>query len=100
VTGADDFSEATAIKAHSTIQPKRHADQLVATVQLFRKPAARWSLIAAGTNGLAHPRRSFTLIPVNANTLFVVMQNKDNLTASTFTRQVTTAIKKVQFLHA
>jgi hypothetical protein len=44
---------------------------------------------AAGTNGGPSTTFTFTLYPVNANTMFVVSQDNHHATGGTFTRQIT-----------
>jgi hypothetical protein len=89
VTGAMDFSEL------NSNQGAFHDSALSGTLTIngdgTNSSGSRSTVVvnAAGTNGGPSSTFTFTLYPVNANTMFVVMQNKDDSTGGTFTRQVT-----------
>ncbi len=89
VTGAMDFSELTANQG--AFHDSALSGMLTISGDGTNSSGNRSTVVinAAGTNGGPSSTFTFTLYPVNANTLFVVMQNKDNSTGGTFTRQVT-----------
>lgn len=89
VTGAMDFSEL------NSNQGAFHDSALSGALTIngdgTNSSGSRSTFVvkAAGTNGGPSSTFTFTLYPVNANTMFVVEQDKDHVTGGTFTRQVT-----------